>query len=593
MRKLLAILIVVGAINAGTTAGDFAVNPVSVRAVALGGCSTTVLDTASFYKNPATPKFYQKQSLSILQGKVFTDVNYLSVNYVQPEWTGLKLGLGLSFENAGIGGIPETTYDKSTGSAAETGSTFSYSGSQYLVSFSTLLTKDFAIGVNLKHLRESLYTSSAAGSGLDLGVLYQLQPKILIGVSAINLIKPTMTWSTEAAYPVDSMIMTGVSYQLNPEITLVSELQKSESRPIDYLGGIEYRPIPLLALRLGYGGGILRVGTGIALDNLILDYSYVNNSDKDLGLTQYISLSLIINNDLTLRNSQELDKAIQAEKKTQPKPVDIVLVTESIKAPVAQGPTIILKSPRPFEAIATTQPTIVIDITDPDGVSMSAISIIVSAQGQEINGSGGVSIINQGYSIFVKPDPLPENNTINISVAAKDLAGTPASAAFTFNTVQTYAEISPLPLPTPETIPYEEQPTLNLPVTADVVVPIPQTVTAVTTVNIPEESVEPFYNYQLVVVSLRYYDDTQTLLCKAFVDNSGNQLDTITVSTTVSLDQKKITSFPAQTITINAQETGVYYFKDSIPLQPGTYTIETEAQSATAKKYLKQQWIRR
>lgn len=162
-RILILIIIILNIALGSSTAGSFAENPISVKSLALGGCSATLLDSSAAYKNPAVIKVLDQHAINTMHGRLFNEVNYLNLSYVRPELTALKFGFGFSFLNNSLSGIEETTYDSSTGEANYTGKNLSYSASAYVFSFSQNFSDNLFYGTNLKIYQESLAEKAALG----------------------------------------------------------------------------------------------------------------------------------------------------------------------------------------------------------------------------------------------------------------------------------------------------------------------------------------------------------------------------------------------------------------------------------------------
>jgi hypothetical protein len=331
-RILILIIIILNIALGSSTAGSFAENPISVKSLALGGCSATLLDSSAAYKNPAVIKVLDQHAINTMHGRLFNEVNYLNLSYVRPELTALKFGFGFSFLNNSLSGIEETTYDSSTGEANYTGKNLSYSASAYVFSFSQNFSDNLFYGTNLKIYQESLAGESSSGTGADFGLIYKLNDKILLGFSAINIIKPALHWSTGSTEQVNNRFSLGVSYQYNEWLEFFADTEKVENRNPFIHAGVEYRPISFFAFRLGYDKNRVTVGTGLSYNNFGVDYAYVDNKqDEDVGLTQYIAASYIF----ATKDLSELEKQKNNEKYLQE-----AISDEQLKASLAAMETI-------------------------------------------------------------------------------------------------------------------------------------------------------------------------------------------------------------------------------------------------------------
>ncbi|MDC0977683.1 hypothetical protein OAR19_00330 [bacterium] len=504
--KIIILITIAMQLNyASSTAGSFLDNPISAKSLALGNCSTALIDTSAAYKNPAVIKYFNKQAFNSMQGSLLNDVNYFNLTYLRPEFSkDYKFGLGFTLLNSSVEGIKEATYDSASGSAEYTGNQLSYHGRSFVFSFSEIFKNKYFLGLNLKIIQESMAGSSSMGTGLDFGFLYSVNDRILLGITAINLVKPELKWATGASDQTNSRFSIGLAYDLKKNITLFSDIEKIENQNSRFLWGIEYKPITLFAFRAGYSSDKLTLGTGFSYKNFSVDYAYVDHQDKQLGNNQYISA------------------------------------------------TIIFEPPKDIEDIEK---------------ELAAKNILSAAVLEE--------------------------------QLKKELADKIAS-----DNIEDYAEIEPLPLPPTDSI-LEELITDNEIVSDNIpsinpeeeIIPVEENVSGdEIVIDLIEEYTEPVYDYTIILMSARYFEETNKLLCKVFVDNTGNQDDTITANFNIYNGKSDlIKSFNAQNTNLSNEETKVFYF--TLPFEQqlgkGNYYIETEIESLSVTKTQKEKYIKR
>lgn len=487
-----------------STAGSFSENPISVKSIALGGCSAALLDTSGVYKNPAIIKINNQHALNTMHGKLFSDINYFNITYVRPEFTNYKFGFGFSFLNNSVAGIEETTYDNSTGAAEYTGKKLSYSASAYVFSFGNKLNDQFFYGSNLKIFQEAMAGANSSGVGADAGMIYKFNDKLLIGFSAINLIKPALRWSTGSSDQVNTRFSTGLAYKYSSAINMYMDIEKVENRQAFIHGGLEYKPLEFIAFRAGYDRSRLTVGTGFSYNNIAIDYAYVNNKEEDLGITQYIAASYIFG------DNKDLEK-IEADSENQ-KNLQAAITEEQLQAALKK-----------------------LEVPIPETVTTETAEIL--------------------------PLPAPISSTAN-----EELRPTLNSAS--------------------ENIQEKLEPVLP-------VVPEGSDTTEVV-VEIEEEYKEPVHDYNIALLSARYYKNSKKLILKVFIDNNGNQNDIITCNAKIyNSAGATLQSFAAQETLLKDKETHVFYFTFDGALEAGSYYIETETRSLYSTKYQKEKFISR
>ncbi len=492
---LIAITTVSGLASAGSTAAAFTENPISVRSLGLGYCSATVIDGSSNYKNPAALKLYNKHSINTMQGTLHSDVRYFNLSYINPSLPlgKRKISLGATYLNTTVDGIEEASYDIDTGSADLTGNKLNYSANGYIFSLAANHQKIF-YGLNIKILTESLAGETAAGYGLDAGLIYLLNKKTMLGLSFFNLIKPNMSWSTGSTNEVNSRISLGLTYALNNKISFFADLEKAENRNTFLHTGVEYKPFSFFAFRAGYNKDSFTLGTGLSYKDLSVDYAYVNNTEDDLGNTQYFSATFVFD---TLSNIGSIEQELSDEEKLQQAINDRRLAYE-------------------LENI----------------------------------------LVSKNTSAEIEPLPLPEDPIIEELKPSTE------------NTELAFEEIKPV---------IEEN------------IEEPEVV-----IVFNDELTEKIYDYQISLMSGRYFQETEKMLFKVFLDNIGNQEQAVTCTFKI-YDQNNnlITELEEQSAAVKTNETTVFYFTYQADKQinKGTYYIEAVTSSETLIKYQKEKFI--
>ncbi len=159
--------------------------------------------------------------------------------------------------------------------------TFTFSHGFYLMND---LHSSLTFGYNVRYyywdLGESIENRKlgAAGTlGLDVGLQGTLYHRIYGGVFAYNINAPSLGKYTKHDLP--QRIVAGVAYRPITEIITSINLDKTVGYDTQVLGGIEFRPAPWLALRLGAGTTPNRISAGLGLTykGFTLDYSFQNH----------------------------------------------------------------------------------------------------------------------------------------------------------------------------------------------------------------------------------------------------------------------------------------------------------------------------
>jgi hypothetical protein len=319
---LLAVVLMIGASPAWADsaggAGAYLKMGVGARALGMGSAFTAVADdaTAAFW-NPAGLALLEKNEASFMHANLSLDRKYNFFNYahVLKDKDGKRKGtVALSHLRFGVDGIPETrlAVDPTTGAGkdvdgngqfddpatrangdgflGENVQIFSYFDDTETSTFGTYarrLAEKFYGGVNVKYLKQSLFTNSANTYGLDLGFLYEASPKANVGLSIRDL-GEKLKWDTASGHqdkvPVTTTV--GVAYKPRSNMTLAADINKVEDMDAKFRAGTEVWIKDFAALRLGTQAGDLTLGASFKLQCWRFDYSYV---DETLGVAHRIS----------------------------------------------------------------------------------------------------------------------------------------------------------------------------------------------------------------------------------------------------------------------------------------------------------------
>ena len=287
-------------------AGAYLKMGVGARALGMGSAFTAVADdsTAAFW-NPAGLALLVKPEASFMHATLTLDRKYNFFNYVHPlNKDGKDRGVvALSHVRFGIDGIPETRLANGANGlpATDAGGGYTLGANVYIFSYfddtetSTFGTNarklgdKFYGGVNVKLLKQSLFTNSADSFGFDLGFLYKPNQKATVGLS-IRDIAENLKWDTASGHsdrvPVSTTV--GVAYKTMPHMTVALDLNKTQDLDAKFRVGTEYWFKDVAALRLGSQAGDLTLGASFKLQTWRFDYSYV---DETLGEAHRISAS--------------------------------------------------------------------------------------------------------------------------------------------------------------------------------------------------------------------------------------------------------------------------------------------------------------
>lgn len=290
-------------------AGAYLKMGVGARALGMGSAFTAVADdsTAAFW-NPAGLALLEKSEASFMHANLTLDRKYNFFNYahILKGKDGKKTAVvALSHVRFGIDGIPETRLatNDPTGTlpATDPGGTYTPGKNVYIFSyFDDTETSTFGSyakklgerwfgGINIKSLRQDLFTNSADSWGFDLGFLYKASDKTMAGLSLRDL-GETLSWDTPSGHedrvPVTTTV--GISHKPTDKLTLALDINKVQDMSAKFRAGAEWWLKDFAALRLGTQAGDLTLGASFKVQTWRFDYSYV---DETLGEAHRISAS--------------------------------------------------------------------------------------------------------------------------------------------------------------------------------------------------------------------------------------------------------------------------------------------------------------
>lgn len=310
MKRIITVLLIIILSNhidaqfnkVGRTALQFLKIGNGTRQVAQGEASIAYIkDVNAIFWNPAATAGIQGNEAAFNYNKWIADLNVLSG------------AVGIRFSNVGVftfsflqldyGDLDEALISSTTGGLdTRTGSVFSGGDLMLGFGFARYFTDKLSIGINIKYIREDLYTYSSSLWAFDVGSYYETGWKgIRIAMSAQNFSGQARWMNTleaeQQSYELPIIYRIGGSIDLfgGSNLLLGGNRYHKFTFSFDAIHtndygerlnlGIEYWFLEMLAIRGGYkfnydegnlsaGLGILQ---GIAGITLKFDYAYVYN----------------------------------------------------------------------------------------------------------------------------------------------------------------------------------------------------------------------------------------------------------------------------------------------------------------------------
>jgi hypothetical protein len=267
---------------------------VDARAVGMGEAYTAVAEDASaVYWNPAGMLKAKRSNVLFNHNEWIQDIRgeFLALSLVRK-----KSAWGFHLRSFNIGDIPVRVIASSE--PLENTSAHYFSAG---ISYARRLHQRFDIGLTLKYLFEKIYVESAAGIGLDLGLMYRAPVKGLqLGFSMQNFGRMNNLKSESSDLPLITRL--GGYYQLPVFSTKVrgslsSDIVLITNENIRIHLGTEWLLWQQLALRAGllsgYDSRSVTLGLGFNRSSIRLDYGFIPFGE-DLGSTHRFTLSFLL-----------------------------------------------------------------------------------------------------------------------------------------------------------------------------------------------------------------------------------------------------------------------------------------------------------
>lgn len=261
---------------------DFLQLPAGARGAALAEAGVALPDEDALSANPAALQSAAR-TLGLSHSEWVQDIRH---EYLSLLWGHGKRVLGLAFQLSHTGQL-----EHRTGPSAEPLGEFGVYEGALNLAWARSWNQRLRLGLNLKLLRQSVYTSTATGAALDLGLLFQLRPTLCLGAVLRQLGR--MDELDQESTPLPRTLAAGLAYTGLPRLLLSGEVRRAEGSTSLHLGA-EWEAASQLLLRGGYQnteGRGLALGLGLRREIWTLDYAFVPLA-ADLGKAHRLSLHL-------------------------------------------------------------------------------------------------------------------------------------------------------------------------------------------------------------------------------------------------------------------------------------------------------------
>ena len=257
---------------------------VGARSAAMSGALTAVTDDqTAIYTNPA--------SVALLTRKDFVLSHHSAIAGIRQFQSGWAYGNGRAGVGFSVGLHTAGGFETRTGPSLNPIGTFNLFELNAAFTLGRRISEQVYGGFTARFLHQDLEADRASGFGLDLGLAYKPQGSaISLAASVLNLGR--MDELDLTSTPLPREIRLGASWQ-HTRALLSTDVRIPRFGSTGVLVGGEFKPVPALAVRLGYQSGhdtrSLSYGLGLTRRNWRIDYAFV---PSDLGLEDSHRISI-------------------------------------------------------------------------------------------------------------------------------------------------------------------------------------------------------------------------------------------------------------------------------------------------------------
>lgn len=251
-------------------------NSLGGRSAALGTASVTFTDVYSVFANQAGLANLNQLSVSLYAENRFlvSDLNTFAIAAAYPTNSG-TFGIGASYFG-----------------------TSDFNETQVKLAYGRKLFEKLAIGAEIDVVALSITESgSKATATFGLGVQYQITEHFKMGAHVFNPLRIQLTELEGTALTANdqdrlpSLIKLGVAYSPAEKVTVFAEAEKNIDEKAIYKGGIEYRLIEKIHVRVGVSSNPTRSSFGVGVNLGALKIDVASSFHPVLGYSPQLSLT--------------------------------------------------------------------------------------------------------------------------------------------------------------------------------------------------------------------------------------------------------------------------------------------------------------
>jgi hypothetical protein len=293
MRKHLLTCVLVATLGAGAgeafadessagVPGEWLSRWTGARTVGMGGANVASANEAiGAIWNPAGLSRMDQNEIHFETARLFEETSMNGFSLARPSYR--YPSIGLTTLSLGSGDFEKTN------DLNERVGTFNEGDMAFLFTVSQSIGRKFALGTNVKVVRQAIDEFDATGWGADLGLLYDFSPRFRLGMSMMNVIGPNLKLrETEESFPMEMRGGFSASF-LDGRGLFTTEFSHMDGPGFRMRGGSEYWVHPSMALRIGYDDSAPAGGFSYRVQpDMRFDYGMASH---ELGVTHRFGIS--------------------------------------------------------------------------------------------------------------------------------------------------------------------------------------------------------------------------------------------------------------------------------------------------------------
>jgi hypothetical protein len=243
---------------------------IGARSAATGDASVSYIDTWSTFNNPSALGFTDKIQMG------FSYKN----NFLMKELSQMSFAFSLPVKKVGVFhlGVDRFGYDQ-------------FASNKFGIGYSRKFGKIFSLGTQINlhwiHIGD-IYGNKVTASG-SVSFLVKPMKNWNIGVNVYNITATPI--SIDARDRINTIFRLGTSYLIGGKFMVSVEGEASLQYDPTFKAGIDYRPIPLLAIRAGINTYPMSPTFGFGIDYKKINFDFAGKWHPVLGFSPIGSLS--------------------------------------------------------------------------------------------------------------------------------------------------------------------------------------------------------------------------------------------------------------------------------------------------------------